>query len=127
MIVSVYMGKVSIVVALLLVLVLWFFYRNYNSYNEPLPTFTVTMTDEGFSPDFITVPEGTSVIWINEGENPHWPATNFHPTHGIYPEFDPLKGITPGEKWSFVLKAGKWNFHDHLYPSFTGVIEVKKR
>lgn len=111
------------VIIFLLVATILIFYRSYFYASDLVAT--ITMTDEGFSPSEITVSKGTKVIWVNKGKNLHWPASNFHPTHGIYPEFDSLKEINPGEKWSFVLKPGKWHYHDHLYPNFTGTVEVK--
>ena len=122
------MRKINLIAIAILLIVLAsvVFYRAYSSSSAPTSVFTVTMTDEGFSPSEVTISKGTKVIWVNEGENLHWPASDFHPTHGIYPEFDPLKGINPGGEWSLVLKIGKWYYHDHLHPNFTGTIEVKK-
>ncbi len=129
------MKKINIIIlAVILFAILAFtLYRNYSSGGVPNEAVTasgevvtVIMTDEGFSPSEVNVSKGAKIVWKNEGKNPHWPASNFHPTHGIYPEFDPLEGISPGEEWSFVFKPGKWRYHDHLYPNFTGTIEVEK-
>ncbi len=128
------MKTTNIVIGLVAILVLIFvFYRHSapsSSVKKETIEFsgkvvTIVMTDDGFSPSEVTIKEGDKVTFVNEGKNPHWPASNFHPTHGIYPEFDPLKGILPGDEWSFILKVGKWHFHDHLYPSFTGTIVVE--
>lgn len=113
-----------IAIMVLLIIAGTVFYRSY--FSGPQLTFTITITDDGFSPDPVKIQKGTKIIFLNKGQNPHWPASDFHPTHGIYPEFDPLKGISPSEEWSFTLKPGKWHYHDHLYPSFTGTIEVEK-
>lgn len=88
-------------------------------------TVTVIMKDDGFEPSELTVEKGTRVEFVNEGENDHWPASDFHPTHGIYSEFDPLEGVPPGARWSFDFdKAGKWRMHDHLFPGYRGTITV---
>jgi len=113
-----------IIIAFLLIAAALIFSRNYFSNDVPSPDFIITMSDTGFSPDLIKISKGTKVIFVNTGKNPHWPASDFHPTHGIYPEFDPLKGILPGAQSSFILKPGKWHYHDHLSPNFTGTIEV---
>ena len=85
----------------------------------------VTITDKGFEPDNIVIEKGTRVVFKNMDTKSHWPASNLHPTHGIYPEFDPQKAIDPGEVWSFVFKKkGVWRYHDHLYPQTVGSIEV---
>lgn len=121
------MKKVNIIsLVVLLVILGYVFYYSYFSNNEVYPDFIVTMSDEGFFPNSITINKGTKVIFVNKGVNLHWPASDFHPTHGIYPEFDPLKGINLGEEWLVVLKSGKWHYHDHLYPNLTGTVEVIK-
>ena len=85
----------------------------------------VLIRDEGFMPQKIKVKKGTAVTFKNEGENLHWPASNIHPTHRIYPEFDPQKPLKSGESWSFKFdKTGIWQFHDHLYPELGGSVEV---
>lgn len=121
------MKKTNIIVIIVLLITAGaFFYRGYFS-GAPAQTFTIIISDEGFSPDPVTVQKGTKIIFANNGKNPHWPASDFHPTHGIYPEFDPLAGIPPGEEWSLVLKPGRWHYHDHLYPNLTGTIEVQSK
>src|SRR3989344_4595282 len=91
-----------------------------------IPAVTVLMTDQGFEPAEITVPRGTKVIFKNTGQDAHWPASDLHQTHGIYPEFDPGQAIEPGGEWSFVFKKkGTWKSHDHVVPQFRGVIRVE--
>jgi hypothetical protein len=83
------------------------------------------LRDDGFSPRDLEIERCTRVTFKNEGTKPHWIASDLHPTHGIYPEFDPLEPIEPGKSWSFVFeKAGNWKYHDHLAPLFRGVISV---
>jgi plastocyanin len=85
----------------------------------------IEMTPDGFSPSEITIDVNSSVIFINKDKESRWPASNVHPTHDIYPEFDPKKPILPGESWAFKpKKAGEWKFHDHLLPHMRGVITV---
>ena len=98
----------------------YFWYKN-----DSRVSVTVTITDSGFEPETIKIEKGTEVVFKNSGSQPHWPASNLHPTHGIYPEFDPQKAIDPGETWPFVFKKkGPWRYHDHLYPQMTGSVEV---
>lgn len=92
---------------------------------NPSATTTVLMQDEGFNPAEIKIKKVDRVTFKNVGTRAHWPASNLHPTHGIYHEFDPKQAIAPGEEWSFVFdKAGSWKYHDHLFPSLRGVIIV---
>lgn len=87
----------------------------------------IEMTSNGFEPAEVSVDENSSVIFVNKDTESRWPASNTHPTHELYPEFDPRKPITPGESWAFKpKKAGEWKFHDHLFPHMRGVLTVVK-
>ena len=41
----------------------------------------VHITDEGFEPQTLEVQSGETVVFENSGQNPHWPASDEHPTH----------------------------------------------
>lgn len=85
----------------------------------------ITLTSLGFRPETITIKLGESIIFKNDRDTEFWPASNLHPTHGIYSEFDPKKKIAPNETWSFAFqKPGIWKYHDHLFSNFTGTIIV---
>lgn len=87
---------------------------------------TITMDDNGFTPRETTISQGDNVTFHNSDDVPRWPASNLHPTHTIYPEFDPKKPIAPGQSWTFVFNnAGTWKYHDHLLPHFRGTITVR--
>lgn len=87
--------------------------------------FRVKMRENGFQPNIFAIKKCTTVIFENEGRIPHWPASDLHPTHGIYPEFDPKMEIQSNKSWSFVFeKPGTWRYHDHLNPFMHGVITV---
>jgi plastocyanin len=89
-------------------------------------TATISMTDTGFVPATVSVSAGTTVRFVNDGQAQHWPASAVHPTHDILPEFDSKRGVATGETYSHTFtKAGSWNFHDHLNPSFTGTVTVR--
>ena len=86
----------------------------------------VTYTAEGlFVPERLDILAGDTVTFVNKSDWGVWPASNIHPTHEIYPEFDPLREIPPGESWSFTFdKNGYWRYHNHSYASETGLIVV---
>ncbi len=85
----------------------------------------ILMKNGSFEPSQLTVKVGSKVIFKNADDSQHWPASDFHPTHGIYPEFDSLEGIEPNSEWAFTFKnEGKWRFHDHLVPTMRGTIVV---
>ncbi len=87
----------------------------------------VHMDEKGFDPATIEIAEGQSLMFENRGTKARWPASNIHPTHEIYPEFDPKKSIAPGAVWKFTFtKPGLWRMHDHLDPKFSGTVTVKK-
>jgi plastocyanin len=91
-----------------------------------LPRVTVNMTDTGFEPSTLVIKKGQIVEFVNTGKDFHWPASDLHPTHEIYSEFDSDKPVGPGETYSFQFeKIGKWNMHDHLHARFRGVITVE--
>lgn len=85
----------------------------------------IHMEDDQFIPQEVNIKQNGIVVFENVGANDHWPASNIHPSHGIYPQFDPKKPIKSGESWEFKFeKGGIWKFHDHLYPSLTGTVRV---
>ena len=93
----------------------------------PSATVTIDMfaTDPGFAPDPVTVSKGQQVCWKNSDEEARWPASNIHPTHEIFPDFDPKQPVRSGETWCFTFnKPGIWKYHDHLYPEFVGTVNV---
>ncbi len=85
----------------------------------------IHINEKGFSPERLEITQGQTVEFENIGTEPHWPASNIHPTHEIYSEFDPKAAISPGETWKFTFdKPGLWRCHDHLNPEFTCTIKV---
>jgi plastocyanin len=88
---------------------------------------TIQMKKGEFVPAEISILQGDTVVFENLDSVDRWPASNIHPTHEIYSDFDPKRGLKPGEKWSFTFtRSGSWKFHDHLIPALVGSIEVEK-
>lgn len=86
----------------------------------------VTLTKDGFVPSELHIKEGDTVAFTNTTGELFWPASNLHPSHGIYPEFDPLEPVPAESVWSFTFDTiGEWRYHDHLAPYYTGVIFVE--
>lgn len=87
---------------------------------------TVVVTFDGFSPSTITIKQGETISFINKGDDDHWPASDGHPVHDNYPQFDSKRPIRPGGSWTFKFdKVGKWGYHDHLYPGSRGSVIVE--
>mgnify|MGYP000129655839 CR=1 FL=1 len=94
--------------------------------NDQVDVWIAVDSDGNFVPSDITIKKGTVVGWLNEREEDIWPASNLHPSHLVYSEFDPLGPIAPGDSWSFKFnKRGDWRFHDHLNPIKTGIVVVE--
>ena len=87
---------------------------------------TIDYTDGGFVPQSVTIAKGGSVTWANVSSGPMWVASAPHPAHTDYPEFDELKRVDKGGKYTFTFtKAGTWKFHNHTKASDYGAVIVK--
>lgn len=101
---------------------------------------TVVISESGFSPANLDVRKGEVVIFINRDIRNHWPATDVHPSHQVYPGssiakcnsqersriFDACRGLARGEEYMFTFnEAGNWRYHDHLNPNLRGEIVVR--
>ena len=83
------------------------------------------LSKEGYVPRDITIAAHDTIEFSTTEHVPFWPASNVHPTHRLYSEFDPKEPIPPSETWSFTFdKVGEWRYHDHIAPFHTGVITV---
>lgn len=92
------------------------------------PMAVVHISDSSVDPPQLNIQQGDTVVFENAGQNVHWPASNIHPTHEVYPEFDSQKPLPPGEQWQFTFdRPGQWRWHDHLDPKLTGEIRVEQR
>ena len=86
---------------------------------------TVRLTDNGFVPAELTIKKGDTVVFTTQLQEAFWPASNVHPSHTIYSDFDPRRPIEPQGSWSFTFtKEGQWKYHDHLNSRRTGSIIV---
>jgi len=91
------------------------------------PAAVITRTNEGYEPADITIKAGDTVMFMNESDSFHWPASDVHPTHSIYSDFDPREPVAPGDTWSFTFeRPGSWRFHDHIRANLVGTIVVEE-
>ncbi len=88
----------------------------------------VVLTHQGFEPDLLIIHEGDTVEFSSTRGLPYWPASDDHPSHMIYSDFDPKRAIGPKETWSYRFdKVGNWRFHNHIGSSYApdvGTIQV---
>jgi hypothetical protein len=128
-------SAVFIVLIIVLFLVGWGIFKNMNIPNKtqgqivdslPSNVVTISITSDGFVPHEVVIGKNQSIAFVNDDTVNHWPASDLHPTHELYPEFDPLKPVKPGEIWLFEFeKTGGWAMHDHLFPHRRGEITVE--
>ena len=87
---------------------------------------TMEMSQNGFKPVQIMIKKGTIVRFTNVGEGDVWPASNPHPSHTAYQDFDARRKVKPMETYEFKFKnVGTWDCHDHLSPGLTCRIVVE--
>lgn len=106
---------------------------NTNTTEEPttpdgndVAVFEVVYDGKAYAPSQMTIKNGDVVIFKNESDEDFWPASGPHPTHTVYPEFDPRKPVAAGQTWKFKFtRVGSWSYHDHLNPSAFGKITVE--
>ena len=85
----------------------------------------VTFDADGFSPLRLEVEVGQQVLFTNESDTFFWPASNIHPTHQIYAEFDAKAPIESGGFWAFTFeRPGFWRYHNHLGTERSGLGRV---
>ena len=87
--------------------------------------YVIELRKDGFYPKKLTIQKGDTIKFITTKGSYFWPASNLHPTHRIYEEFDPKEPVSAEESWNFRFnRVGNWKYHDHLAPYFTGEIEI---
>ena len=85
----------------------------------------ISIDDEGFRPETVDILIGTTVVFTNNGQALHWPASAPHPTHTGLPGFDAEKGLATGETYSFTFsELGTFGMHDHLNAKIKGSIKT---
>lgn len=91
---------------------------------EPTSTATITYTNEGFSPNTITVTKDSTVTVTNTSDANVMLSSADHPTHKEQPELN-MEMLKPGESGTITLtQVGTWGYHDHINASMTGTIIV---
>lgn len=98
----------------------------YVMFNNPQQVHDILLTEDGFIPNISEISLGDVVRFSTNREKDFWPASNDHPIHSAYPEFDPRHPLKTDEAWEFQFtKRGSWKYHDHLYSFSTGTINVR--
>ena len=117
------MAGILLIIVFSVILVVFIANQQFKQNSNPQNSTVVIITAQGFEPSEITVAVGATITFLNQDKEARWPASNLHPTHLIYPEFDPKEPVDPDKSWSFKFdKVGTWKYHDHLAPKFTGKV-----
>lgn len=88
-------------------------------------TTVVTYMSSGFSPNILNINMGDTVKFINDSSGNMWVASNPHPQHTEYSDFDAQRNYTSGESYSFTFtESGTYEYHNHVNPSMRGTIVV---
>jgi len=86
----------------------------------------VNFDGKTFSPQNITIKAGETVKFINKSDSLMWVASNPHPIHTDYSEFDNREEIGQGESYEFTFtQVGNWKYHNHRNSSQVGTVVVK--
>jgi len=112
----------------------WYILRttagSYNRVSSTAPRaavsdYEISYTNAGFTPGTLEVPLGARVTFQNHSDIPLWAASDPHPTHTDYPEFDAQKDYLPGQAYTFQFtKSGTFGFHNHERSLDRGIIRV---
>ncbi len=122
-------GIIATAIVALVVLGVLFVFRKQTGNpvsDSPVRGSEVVYTDSGFSPNNLLVRVGESVTFQNQSSSDMWVASNPHPIHTDYAEFDAKRGYKPGESYSFVFsEPGSWKYHNHMNPADMGSVTVE--
>src|SRR5215210_2997618 len=80
---------------------------------------TVSIQDFFFEPDQLTVAPGTTVTWVNDGEQPHTSTAD----DGTWDSGT----LQPGESYSFTFdEPGDYSYFCEIHPDMTATINVSE-
>ena len=89
-------------------------------------THVVSYTESGFDPTSLEIHLGDTVRWVNQGDKLMWVASDIHPTHKLFPEFDHKRAVGSGSFYEFTFeKLGDWTYHNHVSANHLGTITVE--
>ena len=93
--------KLVVFFALIVVVLLVIFFNNDEF--KLSSARNIVLKDDGFKPQRLVIKVGDSVNFSTTRSESFWPASDAHPQHDMYPDFDPRKPISPDDTWSFTF------------------------
>lgn len=89
------------------------------------PAVTITITDDGYTPNKVTVKNGAVIKVVNNSSQKSMFSSDPHPSHTKNDELN-QQTIVPGSSQTFkVTRTGTYGFHDHLKSNFEGTLIVE--
>jgi plastocyanin len=89
-------------------------------------TARITIDDNKFNPELLTVKKGTKVTWIVSGDDDdtYVIASNPHPSHTDLPGLLSPQ-IREGSTYTYIFdKTGTFGYHNDLIPTGNGTVKV---
>jgi plastocyanin len=87
-------------------------------FNPPVTTTDITIADFSFTPNSVTVPQGSVVRWTNNGPSVHTVTAN---KMNLFDSGD----VSVGSNFAWVFtQAGTYAYHCSIHPSMTGAVKV---
>lgn len=81
-------------------------------------TTTISIKNFSFSPNSLTVANGTMITWINDDSVDHTIIAD----DGLFTSGT----LTPGDNFTHLfIKTGTYTYHCSIHPSMTGTIQVQ--
>jgi plastocyanin len=81
-------------------------------------TMEVRVDNFTFGPDTLTVPENSTVTWVNKDDVPHVIASN----DGLFKS----KALDTDDKYSYTFsKAGRYSYYCSIHPKMVGKVVVQ--
>jgi len=85
----------------------------------------ISITDQGFSPQEVTITRGTRIIWKNNSSGLATVDSDPHPQHTSFPPLN-IGEIKTGDSVRLIFtQPGIYTYHNHLNPSQAGTIRVE--
>lgn len=95
-----------------------------NANDQSQANVEIIYTDEGFSPQSLSVKKNTVIKIVNHSSGPLEFSSDDHPTHLKDPELN-MSTLPSGESGTVeVTKPGTWGFHNHLKSRDGGSLTV---
>jgi len=92
--------------------------ENSSNQKSSPQAYTVEITNDGFVPQTLDVPTGSTVKWVNKTNDPYRIAANPQPSHSSFPALDSKDPIGPDGEYSFKFtKTGTIVYNNHFKPT----------